>query len=504
MSSLTLTSNDNNNNNNNNINNNGLSLNSLSPKTNRMIIEGAKTKQQLIELYDFGKVIGTGGSSTVRLVRLKDSSKELRALKIIQKNLVQDKIRLQREVIVQKNCKNSSIVKIFDVFESNTEIYIVLEYMQGGELYDVILDKGKLIEQEAQVVALQVLKGIAYMEDHGIIHRDIKPENILLYQPFTNNLNDIIVKLSDFGSSRYLIDNTPPQSPAKKNNMGETSLTNTNNSMNLNNNNDHDKSNSSTTFNLNLKSSINNNDKQTTEAAKVLTQHIHQKPRRGSRTDQLKKESSAPMRRRAYSAVFTDYFIAPEVLVGKGYDGKIDMWSMGVVIYILLSGFPPFFDDKDGNIEVGTSLKQRILNGQFGFPSPYWDDISENAKHLIRRMLSVDPKRRINAKEAILHPFFNKRTLSMEELERNFQTIKLEQQQKNNLRNSFSSTYSDTGSDKNSDVSNSRCGNRKRTDSDNSNDSNTSNNSTNLTPRSRKTSAERRRKRVDTPVDFGE
>ena len=73
--------------------------------------------------------------------------------------------------------------------------------------------------------------------------------------------------------------------------------------MNLNNNNDHDKSNSSTTFNLNLKSSINNNDKQTTEAAKVLTQHIHQKLR-GSRTDQLKKESSAPIRRRAYSAVF--------------------------------------------------------------------------------------------------------------------------------------------------------------------------------------------------------
>ena len=97
---------------------------------------------------------------------------------------------------------------------------------------------------------------------------------------------------------------------------------------------------------------------------------------------QLKKESSAPIRRRAYSAVFTDYFIAPEVLVGKGYDGKIDMWSMGVVIYILLSGFPPFFDDKDGNIEVGTSLKQRILNGQFGFPSPYWDDISENANFL--------------------------------------------------------------------------------------------------------------------------
>ena len=82
-------------------------------------------------------------------MRLKADKKELRALKIVQKNLVQDKIRLQREVIVQKNCINSSIVKIFDVFESDKEVYIVLEYMQGGELYDVILEKGKLIEQRS-------------------------------------------------------------------------------------------------------------------------------------------------------------------------------------------------------------------------------------------------------------------------------------------------------------------------------------------------------------------
>ena len=156
-------------------------------------------------------------------------------------------------------------------------------------------------------------------------------------------------------------------------------------------------------------------------------------------------------------------------------------------------------------IEVGTSLKQRILNGQFGFPSPYWDDISENAKHLIRRMLTVDPSRRINAKEAVQHPFFNKRTLSMEELERNFQIIKLEQRQKNNSRSSFSSTYSDVGSDNGKGNSGGDLGNRKRTDSENSTDSSVnSNNSKNATPRNRRTSADRRRKRVDTPIDFAE
>ena len=105
---------------------------------NNRIIEGAKSKEELIKLYDFGKVIGSGASSTVRLIRLKSASKELRALKIVQKSMVHDKIRLQREVTVQKNCDHPGIVKIFDVFESETSVYIVLEYMQGGELYDVL------------------------------------------------------------------------------------------------------------------------------------------------------------------------------------------------------------------------------------------------------------------------------------------------------------------------------------------------------------------------------
>ena len=162
-------------------------------------------------------------------------------------------------------------------------------------------------------------------------------------------------------------------------------------------------------------------------AKEVLTAHVHQKPRRHSRTEQLRSESGdGTKRRRAFSAVFTDYFVAPEVLLGKGYDSAVDMWSMGVVLYILLCGFPPFFEDSSGNLETVTSLKERIRSGHFDFPSPYWDEISENAKHLVRRMLTVDPRRRIKAKDALHHPFFNARTPSMDELQLNFKQIHLQ------------------------------------------------------------------------------
>ena len=87
--------------------------------------------------------------------------------------------------------------------------------------------------------------------------------------------------------------------------------------------------------------------------------------------------------------------------------------------------FPPFFEDDSGQLETGTSLKDRIRRGSFDFPSPYWDEVSEDAKHLVRRMLTVDPRRRILAKDALIHPFFNPRTPSMDELQLTFNRIKL-------------------------------------------------------------------------------
>nr|GMD97449.1 calcium-dependent protein kinase 29 [Ipomoea batatas]GME00110.1 calcium-dependent protein kinase 29 [Ipomoea batatas] len=92
------------------------------------------------------------------------------------------------------------------------------------------------------------------------------------------------------------------------------------------------------------------------------------------------------------------YYVAPEVL-RKSYGKEIDVWSAGVILYILLSGFPPFCADND----KGTF--EEILKGQLDLKSPPWPSISSDAKDLIRRMLAVDPRKRITAAEALEHPW---------------------------------------------------------------------------------------------------
>ncbi|CAE7431579.1 CPK2, partial [Symbiodinium microadriaticum] len=97
--------------------------------------------------------------------------------------------------------------------------------------------------------------------------------------------------------------------------------------------------------------------------------------------------------------VGTPYYIAPEVLTRK-YDKECDLWSIGVVTYVLLCGYPPFYGDTDA--EIFASVKR----GEFDFPSPDWDDISTQAKHFIRACLKIDASKRPTAREALEHPWF--------------------------------------------------------------------------------------------------
>ena len=90
----------------------------------------------------------------------------------------------------------------------------------------------------------------------------------------------------------------------------------------------------------------------------------------------------------------TAYYIAPEVLRGE-YDEKCDVWSCGVILYIFLCGYPPFNGQNDNEIF------QKIKKGKFVYPSPEWDNVSQQAKDLVNKMLHFDPKRRISAKEAL-------------------------------------------------------------------------------------------------------
>lgn len=99
------------------------------------------------------------------------------------------------------------------------------------------------------------------------------------------------------------------------------------------------------------------------------------------------------------TACGTPGYVAPEILLGKGYGHEVDYWSIGVILYVLLCGYPPFYDESN---EV---LFELIKKGKFEFPSPHWDQISDYAKDLIRNLLVVDPAKRFNADRILKSPW---------------------------------------------------------------------------------------------------
>lgn len=95
----------------------------------------------------------------------------------------------------------------------------------------------------------------------------------------------------------------------------------------------------------------------------------------------------------------TPGYVAPEILKGVAYGKEVDMWSIGVVLYILLCGFPPFYDDNN------KKLFAQIVNANYSFPDPYWTNISANAKDLVRKLLVVDARQRLSAVQVLAHPW---------------------------------------------------------------------------------------------------
>jgi len=101
----------------------------------------------------------------------------------------------------------------------------------------------------------------------------------------------------------------------------------------------------------------------------------------------------------AFTACGTPYYVAPEVVSGIGYGKEVDLWSIGVITYFLLAGFPPFMGD------TLREIVEQIINGDFNFPSPYWDNISDSAKDFVTNLLEVDKTKRLTAAQALEHPW---------------------------------------------------------------------------------------------------
>ncbi|KAG5356765.1 Serine/threonine-protein kinase HSL1 [Yarrowia sp. E02] len=178
------------------------------PTTKRLSQTSTSSKKTKTHIgpWRLGRTLGRGSSGRVRLARHSHTG-QLAAVKIVPKAVVADAVNaangeehgatglpygIEREVIIMKLIEHANVMALYDVWENKGELYLVLEYIEGGELFDYLIKKGRLEENEAASYFLQIIHGVDYCHRFNICHRDLKPENLLL----DKNRN---IKIADFG-----------------------------------------------------------------------------------------------------------------------------------------------------------------------------------------------------------------------------------------------------------------------------------------------------------------
>jgi len=265
---------------------------------------GIEKTSLLIGNYRLDKTLGIGSFGKVKLAEHVKTGTKV-AIKILNrtkiKNLKMDE-KIRREIQNMKLFRHPHIIKLYEVIETPTDIFMVMEYVTGGELFDYIVKNGKLSEDESRRLFQQMISGVDYCHHHMVVHRDLKPENLLL-DPLHK-----CIKIADFGLSNMMQDG-----------------------------------------------------------------------------DFLKTSCGSPN------------YAAPEVISGKLYAGpEVDVWSCGVILYAFLCAKLPFDDE---NIPT---LFKKIREGVFTIP----DFVSSQCTDLIKKMLVVDPVKRITINEIRNHPWF--------------------------------------------------------------------------------------------------
>ncbi|KAI8899578.1 kinase-like domain-containing protein [Globomyces pollinis-pini] len=163
---------------------------------------------QRVGPYILGKTLGVGSTGRVKLAVHMETNHKV-AIKIINKDsgevdpkkMAAELKKLEREITIMKLIQHPNILQIYDVYETSKELYLVLEHVEGGELFDYLVKKGRLPESESLAFFQQIVYGVEFCHRHMICHRDLKPENLLLDK-------DHNVKVADFGMANMQIQKT--------------------------------------------------------------------------------------------------------------------------------------------------------------------------------------------------------------------------------------------------------------------------------------------------------
>ncbi|XP_067308305.1 myosin light chain kinase 2, skeletal/cardiac muscle isoform X2 [Pseudorasbora parva] len=253
------------------------------------------------------EVLGGGRFGQVHKC-IENSSGLTLAAKIIKARSQKEKDVVKNEIQVMNQLDHSNLIQLYAAYESRNDIILVLEYVDGGELFDRIIDENyKLMELDTVMFIRQICEGLRYMHKMYILHLDLKPENILCVSRVTNK-----VKIIDFGLARKY------------------------------------------------------------------------QPR-----EKLRVNFGTPE------------FLSPEVVNYDFVSFNTDMWSLGVITYMLLSGLSPFLGDDENE------TLNNILACQWNFEEIEFSEVSKEAKDFISKLLVVDKSWRMGATEALKHPWLS-------------------------------------------------------------------------------------------------
>jgi len=249
------------------------------------------------------KVLGSGYNGVVRMGVSKVNKNVKCAVKAFKLSGLQGEKRqqLESEVEIFLVMDHPHVTRLFDVYEASDTLNLVMECMEGGELFDRVTELKQFSERDAADAVWQMLLALNYLHSHNIVHRDLKLENFLYDQKNSNHL-----KLIDFGFSKVWEPN--------------------------------------------------------------VKMHV---------------------------SCGTLSYVAPEVL-DKNYTAQCDLWSLGVIVFILLAGYMPF----SGSEAVQT---QNIQAGKYKMKPERWKNVSEHASGFVKQLLQVDPKKRLTCQQALDH-----------------------------------------------------------------------------------------------------
>lgn len=261
------------------------------------------------ELYDLETEIGRGKFGTVYKCKEKTSGLQL-AAKFVSIPKKEDRRNVEREVEIMRELQHPRLIQLYDAFENGKMMYVILELIEGGELFERVIDDDFILtEKSCTVFMRQICEGIGFIHQQKILHLDMKPENILCLTKTGNR-----IKIIDFGLARRF-------DPDKK--------------------------------------------------LQVL--------------------------------FGTPEFVAPEVVNFDQIGYGTDMWSVGVICYVLLSGLSPFM----GHTDVETMANVTIA--KYDFEDEAFEEISEGAKDFIKKLLIKDMSQRLTADECLRHAWLLKK-----------------------------------------------------------------------------------------------